>query len=127
MINQNYEKLLQLRLPKMAEIYKEQSNNLAMTSLSFDERLAIMIDAETDDKFNNLVSGIKRRSGIKMPNASMNDIHYYPDRELNRDLMFNLSTCDYLDKHYNVIVIGATGSGKTFLISALGNAVKQKL
>lgn len=110
----------------MAEIYKEQSNNHEVTSLPFDARLAMMIDAETDEKFNNLVSGIKKRSKIKMGNASVNEIQYYPDRELNKELIFKLSTCDYIENHFNVIVIGATGSGKTYLTSAIGNAACDK-
>ncbi len=111
MINQTYEKLLSLKLHKMAEIYKEQCNNQAFKELSFDERLAFMVDEEVNDKYNNFVTGIQRRSKIKMMNATLEDIQYYPDRELDRELIMKLSTCSYIDDHINVIVIGATGSG----------------
>ena len=110
-INQNYEKLIKLNLNKMAELYKEQSSNKIYMEMSFDERLALLIDGETDDKFNKLIYGIQRRSNIKMSNATISDIKFYPDREIDKALTAKLSTCDYIQDHLNVIVIGATGAG----------------
>lgn len=126
MINQNYEKLLKLNLNKMAEIYKSQSTNKAYLELSFDERLALMIDGETDSKFNQLISGIQKRSKIKMPEASVSDIRFYPDREIDKVLTLKLGECQYIEDKLNVIVVGATGAGKTYYISALGNAACKK-
>ena len=111
MINQNYEKLIKLNLNKMAELYKEQSSNKIYMEMSFDERLALLIDGETDDKFNKLIYGIQRRSNIKMSIATISDIKFYPDREIDKALTAKLSTCDYIQDHLNVIVIGATGAG----------------
>jgi len=125
-INQNYEKLIKLNLNKMAELYKEQSSNKIYMEMSFDERLALLIDGETDDKFNKLIYGIQRRSNIKMSNATISDIKFYPDREIDKALTAKLSTCDYIQDHLNVIVIGATGAGKTYYISALGNEACKK-
>lgn len=48
--------------------------------MTFDERLALLIDEETNDKFNKLIYGIQRRSNIKMTNATISDIKFYPDR-----------------------------------------------
>lgn len=110
-INQNYEKLIKLNLNKMAELYKEQSSNKIYMEMSFDERLALLIDGETDDKFNKLIYGIQRRSNIKMSNATISDIKFYPDREIDKALTAKLSTCDYIQDYLNVIVIGATGAG----------------
>ena len=120
MINQTYEKLLSLKLYKMAEIYKEQSNLQAFRDLTFDEKMTLMVDEETNDKYNKMVEGIKHRSKIKMLNATLTDIHYYPDRELDKELIIKLSTGHYIDDHINVLIIGATGSGKTYIASALG-------
>lgn len=126
MINQNYEKLMKMNLIKMAENYKNQATDKAYLELSFDERFALLIDAETDDKFNKLVQGIKHRSKIKMPHASVSEIRFYPDREIDKVLTMKLSECGYIDDHLNVIVVGATGAGKTFYISALGNSACER-
>lgn len=126
MINQNYEKLIKLNLNKMAELYREQSTNKMYMEMSFDERFALLIDGETDDKYNKLIYRIQRRSNIKMKNATVSEIRFYPDREIDKVLTAKLSTCEYIRDHLNVIVIGATGAGKTFYISALGNEACKK-
>ena len=120
MINQTYEKLLSLKLYKMAELYKEQSNLQSFRDMTFDEQMTLLVDAESDDKYNKMVDGIKKRSKIKMLNASLTDIHYYPDRGLDKELMIKLSMGNYIEDHINVLIIGATGSGKTYIASALG-------
>ena len=126
MINQNYEKLMKMHLTKMAELYKNQSTNKAYLELSFDERFALLIDGEADDKYNKLIYGNKKRSNIRMPEASISDIRFYPDREIDKVLTLKLAECDYIDEHLNVIVVGATGAEKTFYISALGNEACKK-
>lgn len=126
MINQNYEKLMKMNLTKMAELYKDQCNNKAYDELSFDERLALLIDGKADDKFNKLIYGIKKRSKIRIPEASISKIRFYPDREIDKKLTLKLAGCDYIDNHLNVIVVGATGAGKTYYISALGNEACKK-
>lgn len=60
MIDQNYEKLIKMNLTKMAELYKNQSTNKTYLELSFDERFALFIDAEADDKYNKLIYGIQK-------------------------------------------------------------------
>lgn len=121
MINTNYEKLLALNLPKMAEIYKVQANNPAFNELSFDEKLAFMIDEETTFKTNTAIAGLKKRANLKLPGASLEDVQDSPDHELDKTLILKLSDGDYIDDHLNVCILGATGCGKTFMSCALGN------
>lgn len=126
MINQNYEKLIKLNLNKMVELYKEQTANKIYMEMSFDERLTLLIDCETDDKYNKLIYGIQRRLNIKMSNATVSDIKFYPDREIDKQSTARLSACDYIQDHLNIIVVGATGARKTYYISALCNAACRK-
>lgn len=121
MINQNYEKLMKLGLTKMAELYKDQTTNKTYLEMTFDERMAFLIDGETDDRHNKHIYGIQRRSNIKMSNAKVSEIRFYPDREIDKNLTLKLAGCDYIKDRLNVIVVGATGAGKTYYASALGN------
>lgn len=50
------------------------------------------------------------------------DIEYHPDRKLDKNQIARLSTCNYIAEHHNVMLLGATGSGKTYLACALGMA-----
>ena len=61
-----------------------------------------------------------------MTNASVSNIKFYPDKEINKILTMKLSACDYVNDHLNVIVVGATGSGKMYYISAFGNEACKK-
>ncbi len=62
-----------------------------------------------------------------MTNASVSNIKFYPDREIDKVLTMKLSACDYVNDHLNVIVVDATGSGKANHISALGNEACKKV
>lgn len=55
-----------------------------------------------------------------MPEASLEDIEYHSDRQLDKSLITRLGSCDYIGQRHNVIILGATGSGKTYLANALG-------
>lgn len=94
--------------------------------MTFDESLALSIDEETDDKFNKLIYWIQKRSNIKMTNTTISDIKFYPNKEIDKTWTVKLSTCDYIQDHLNIIVIGATGAEKTYYISALGNEACKK-
>ena len=122
MINQNYDKLLQLNLNKMAELYLDQTNKKQYTELSFDERFAMLIDGELTDKKNKAIELLRRNATIKYNQANIADIEYYPERKLDKNQTVQFSTCEYINEKLNIIIVGATGSGKTYYASALANA-----
>ena len=126
MINQNYDKLLQLNLNKMAELYLDQTNKKQYTELSFDERFAMLIDGELVDKKNKAIELLRRNATIKYPRANTADIEYYPERKLDKNQTIQFSECNYINEKLNIIVVGATGSGKTYYASALANAAIDK-
>lgn len=119
-IQHNYEAMNQLNLSVMAELYKSQSKNKDIIDMSFDERMAILLDAETANKHTARINGIKRRAKLKQNNATVEDIKYYPDRELDKAKILSLSLCEYIESNQNIIITGATGAGKTYLACALG-------
>ena len=56
----------------------------------------------------------------------MEEIEYFEDRKLNREELTRFSTCQYIDEQHHIILKGATGSGKTYIACALGNAACRK-
>ena len=126
MINQNYDKLLQLNLNKMAELYLDQSDKKQYTELSFDERFAMLIDGELIDKRNKAIELLRQKATIKYRQANIADIEYYPERRLDKNQTIQFSECGYINEKLNIIIVGATGSGKTYYASALANAAIDK-
>ncbi len=110
-----------MRLPAFADAYQKQAENeTEYQSLSFHERLAILTDAEYDSRHNNNIKRLVKNSRLVIPSAFYGNIEYLPDRHLNRELLNSLVDNEYIRQSLNVILIGATGCGKTFISNALG-------
>ena len=77
-------------------------------------------------KSNHLKSLIKN-AGYAIPSASVEDIEYLPERKLDKSQILRLASCAYIQEAHNVILLGATGAGKTYLACALGMAANRNL
>ena len=53
-------------------------------------------------------------------------MEYLPDRGLKQEELLRFGTCNYIQEHHNIILLGATGSGKTYLACALGMAAARR-
>ena len=115
-----YEKLREMRLPIMAEEYKNQSENTDTQNMTFEERLEAMVIKEYDSQINHTVKRYIKNANFYDSNANLQDINYKPDREINRGLIEELSTNEYIQQKLNIILIGASGSGKTWISNAFG-------
>ena len=87
--------------------------------MTFDERMAVMIDKEYDSRTNNRIKRLPKESKLPNTEASIGDIAYLPERQLDRNLLNRLGTCDFINKKRNILVLGATGAGKAFLANAI--------
>lgn len=115
------DKLTAMRLSGMYEAYEQQSNNKDIHSLSFEERFSLLVDAEYARRQTNKLSRLINQATFSNSEACMEDIEYYPDRHLDKELMIRLSTGKYLEDGINIILMGASGNGKTWIANALGN------
>ena len=89
-------------------------------SLSFYKRLALLTDAEFDSRHNNNIRRLIKDAKLVNSSAFLGNIEYLPDRHLNRNLLESLSDNEYIRQGLNVIFVGATGCGKTYISNALG-------
>jgi len=115
-------KLHDIKLSAMAEAYRQQMKDNAMNALSFSQRFGFLVDHEWDTRKNNRLKRLIHRAEFPISNACMEDIEYRSDRKLDKDQLLQLSTCSYLNDKLNIIILGATGAGKTYLGCALGMA-----
>ncbi len=117
-----HEHLTQLRLFGMARALAEQASLPDIDSLSFEERLGLLVDRERVERQNRLAASRLRRARLKQP-AVAEDIDYRHPRGLDKALFRRLLTGDWVHSHQNVLITGPTGVGKTYLACALANAV----
>lgn len=125
MIEAVIEKLLLMRLHGMAEGLREQMND-AYRDLSFEERFGLLVDKEKLYRQNSQIKSLLSQAHLRHPNACFEDIDFRTRRGLSKDTMLKFVQNDWIGRYQNVIIIGPTGAGKTFLACALGNsAVRQ--
>lgn len=121
MKNETVKKLKAMRLPAFAEAYQKQvDNETEYLALSFHERMMLMVDAEFDSRHNNNIKRLIKNAKFANSSAFLGNIDYLPDRHLNRELLTSLADNEYIRRGLNVILIGATGCGKTYIANALG-------
>lgn len=127
MLNQpTFEKLVQMRLSAMALAFRQQSEDSGMVGLSFEDRFGMLVDAEYWSRHNNRLKRNIHKATLEQPQASLADINYTSGRLLDKELIQALGTGQYIREQHNVIILGATGSGKTYIGCALGmEACKQ--
>lgn len=126
MINQTLDKLNSMKLRAMEQEYRRQVELPANAALSFDDRLAMMVDAEWLAKANNRLQRFLREANLREPAASLEDLNFDPKRCLDKAVIARLADCVWIKEGRNLIVTGATGTGKTYLVSAFGNAACRK-
>jgi DNA replication protein DnaC len=123
---QTIQRLKEMSLDTMAENLRSQSGDAAFNALSFDERIGLLVDAEWSTRRSKKLARITRNAGLHFPYASMEDIEYRADRKLDKALITKLSTCNYINEKHNIILLGASGAGKTYLACAFGIAACRK-
>ena len=111
-----------MRLTAMAESYLNQDDHSDFDDMSFDERFAMIVDTEWARRKSNKLNRLIQRAAFRFPNARVEEIEYHADRKLDKHQLTRLSSCVYVKELRNVIIMGASGNGKSYVACALGNA-----
>jgi len=112
------DQLKSLRLSGMALTLEEQMQMPDIESLSFEERLGLMVDREASYRENRRLKTRLRKAKLKQ-NACIEDIDFRHPRGLDKSLMAKLFSCDWIRDANNLIITGPTGTGKTYIACAL--------
>jgi len=121
LINQTIENLHILKLAEMAAGLKEQCEQPSYHSLSFEERLGMLVDRELAERENRRLARYLKQAHLRA-DALIEDVDFRTRRGLERHQLLSLAECAWVRSHHNVAIVGATGLGKTYLACALANA-----
>jgi DNA replication protein DnaC len=113
-------KLHEMKLSVMASAFHKQLEDSAMKELSFEERFGLIVDSEWTSRKNNRLKRLIKNANYACPEACIEDIEYRADRELDKAQITRLGTCNYIQENQNIIILGATGSVKTYIANAFG-------
>ena len=126
-VTATYESLKSMRLGTMAEeLMKQVEDPAVFSQLGFEERIAMIVDAEWNRRQSNKLRRYINTAKFAVPGTAIEDIEYYEDRRLDKAQMLRFSTCKYIDDGHHIILRGASGNGKTYIACALGNAACRK-
>ena len=115
-------KLNEMKLTTMARAFKEQLTTPCISELSFEERFGLLVDQEWTSRKNNHLKKLIKKAKFAEYDANIEDIEYHADRKLDAAQIARLATCEYINEHHNILLLGATGCGKTYIACALGMA-----
>lgn len=115
------EKLQALRLHGMLHAWQEQGRQAESAGLGFDERFALLVEAEWLRRENERLARHLRDAKLRLTQACLEDLDYAARRELDRAQIRQLATCRWIAEHQSVLITGATGTGKTFVACALAH------
>jgi DNA replication protein DnaC len=114
-----YDQLHELRLSAFRDALREQQTNPKYNELTFEDRLALLVDHECAQRRENRIRRNIRLANFPMQ-AAIEDVDFSPARGLERRLILELALCGWVSSRHNLIVLGPTGSGKSYLASAFG-------
>jgi len=122
MLNQTLEKMASMRLKDMAAEYRRQTELPAMDSLSFEDRFALMVEAEWLARKNRRLAKLTSLADLPVRDACLENINFDPVRKIDRSLIARLSNCSWVKDGKHMLITGMTGTGKTWMASAFANA-----
>jgi DNA replication protein DnaC len=123
MLNQPLlDRLRELRLPGFRTALEEQIADPRYASLSFEERLGLLVDRECLRRESNRLERALAAGRFPDPNAHVENMDLEPERGLKRPIMLELAQAHWVGRALNVVVLGPTGAGKSFVACALGRA-----
>ena len=114
------DKIERLRLFGMAKALREQQQNQKANALSFEERLGLLIDREMTERENRRLATRLRAAKLRL-SASIEDIDFRQPRGLDKSLILSLASNQWITEHHNLLIIGPTGVGKSYLACALSH------
>lgn len=120
MLNEHtLDQLRSLRLDGLIQALTDQTTIPAVATMTFQERLALLVQREVDWRDGKRLTRLLKAAKLKSSSACVEDIDWRASRGLDRNLVNQLTSSDWLRHAQNVLITGSTGVGKTWLACAL--------
>ena len=121
MTQHTIDKLHDMKLTAMADAFAEQTGKPDLGELSFEDRFAMLVDRQWTFKEDRRMTRLLRTAKLR-DSACIENVDFKTPRALDKSLVVRLAGSDWIKKAQNVIVLGPTGVGKTYLACAIANS-----
>jgi len=109
-----------LKLPGFADAFEQQLVQPDIQGLSFEERLALLVDREVQARDDRKRVRLLQRAALKYTTATLEDARFEGVRGMDRATLMSLALSSWITQGQTITLSGATGLGKTWLACALG-------
>jgi len=114
------DQLAELKLHGMARAFEEQLQMSEIRSLSFEERLGLLVEREATERASRRLTSRLRKAKLR-EQAAIEDVDWRARRGLDKRQILTLASCQWIADHLNVLITGKAGVGKTFFACALAH------
>lgn len=114
------DQLTELKLHGMAKAFADQLAMPDLADLSFEERLGLLVEREITERSSRQLTARLRKAKLR-EQAALEDINWRVKRGLDKSQVLRLASCQWIREHANVLIVGKTGLGKSFLACALAH------
>lgn len=117
-------KLREMGAADLVRALEDQDDELAI-GLPFGERVRLAVDDAYTGFTDAKITGLIARAGLRYPSADLRSVDLVEDRGLDRSMLAELASCSFVAGHTNIVLQGFTGSGRSYLGSAIAKAACQ--
>jgi len=114
------EKMRKLKFFGMHRAFKTSIESGKTENYTSDEMVSMLIDSEWDDRKNRSMERQLKNAKFRYK-ASIEEFHFHADRNVDRNQIMRFGDCSFVSKFENILVTGSTGTGKSYIASALGH------
>src|SRR2546427_8259358 len=118
--------LRQLRLGGIAAVLEMRLHQAQVESMAPIDLIACLISDELTRRGDRLLERRRKQAGFRDPQAPLDNFDFDFNKKMNRNLVFQLATGNFIAKHDDGLFLGPPGTGKSHLAQAIGQAVIQQ-
>ena len=120
LIHPTHDRLIALGLTGMAKAFEEQRRSPDLDTLGFEDRIGLLVDREAAERDTRRLTARLKLAALRQ-NAVVEDVDLRTPRGIDRAVFARLVSGEWIDRHENLLITGATGLGKSWIACALGH------
>lgn len=114
--------LRQLRLGGMAAVLETRLHQAQAEPMAPIDLLSCLVSDELTRRSDRLLERRRKEAGFRDADKTLDNFDWTFNPKMNRSLVFDLATCDFIAKHHDGLFVGPGGTGKSHLAQAIGHA-----